>query len=99
MQSSLPTESLPGDLHCVLQARQKGDHHTLWSQVLSLCLVTGTSLFSIDNSPTFSSFQRTLQTNKVAFNVFDKSNLLFSDLHNTLDVVCIDLREKGVDYM
>ena len=44
-------------------------------------------------------FQRTLQTNKVAFNVFDKSNLLFSDLRNTLDVVCIDLREKGVDYM
>jgi len=35
-------------------------------------------------------------TSKVAFNIFNKSDLQFSDLHNTLDVVCVDLRKKGV---
>lgn len=43
-----------------------------------------------------SGIQRTLQANKLPFNLFDKSDLRFRDLHNTLDCVSVSLRKKGV---
>ena len=41
-------------------------------------------------------FQQILHMNKVPFNLFDKSDLCFGDLHNTLDSVCVKLRKDGV---
>lgn len=41
-------------------------------------------------------FQQILRMNKVPFNLFDKSDLCFGDLHNTLDSVCVKLRKDGV---
>ena len=41
-------------------------------------------------------FQRVLRSNKVLFNIFDKTNLHFIQLHNTLDMVCVGLRKQGV---
>lgn len=41
-------------------------------------------------------FQRIMHTNKIPFNLFDKADLRFSDLHNTLDSVCVKLRKEGI---
>ena len=43
-----------------------------------------------------SGIQRVLQANKVPFNLFDKSDLHFRDLHKTLDSVCVALRKEGI---
>ena len=43
-----------------------------------------------------SSFQRVLRMNKVPFNLFDKHDLRFHDLRNTLDTVCVELRKEGI---
>ena len=40
--------------------------------------------------------QRTLHSNKVPLNIFDKSDMRFRDLHMTLDTVCVSLRKEGV---
>ena len=40
--------------------------------------------------------QRILKKNKVPLNIFDKSDLRFLELHNTLDVICVGLRKKGI---
>ena len=43
-----------------------------------------------------SGIQRVLHANKVPFNLFDKSDLRFRDLHNTLDSVSASLLKKGI---
>ena len=43
-----------------------------------------------------SAFQRVLRGNKVPFNIFDKTNLRFIELRNTLDTVCVGLKKQGV---
>ncbi len=43
-----------------------------------------------------SGIQHTLQANKVPFNLFDKFDHRFRDLHKTLDSVCVSLRKKGI---
>jgi hypothetical protein len=43
-----------------------------------------------------SAFQRILRTNKIPFNIFDKHDLRFSELRNTLDTVCVGLRKQGI---
>ena len=43
-----------------------------------------------------STFQRVMQGNKVTFRFFDKSDLKFRDLRNTLDSVCVSLRKEGI---
>ncbi len=37
-----------------------------------------------------------LQSNNVALNLFDTSDLRFMDLHKTLDTVCVALRKEGI---
>ena len=43
-----------------------------------------------------SGIQRVLQANKVPFNLFDKSDLRFRDIHMTLDTVSVSIRKEGV---
>ncbi len=40
--------------------------------------------------------KRLMDTNKVPFNIFDKSNLDFLDLHLVCDTVCSDLLKQGI---
>ena len=40
--------------------------------------------------------QRTLHSNRVPFNIFDKADMRFRDLHMTLDTVCVALRKEGI---
>ena len=40
--------------------------------------------------------QRMMHANKVPFNIFDKSDMQFRDLHMTLDTVCVSLRKEGI---
>ena len=41
-------------------------------------------------------FQRMLRSNKVPLNIFDKHDLRFSELRNTLDTVSVSLRKQGI---
>ena len=41
-------------------------------------------------------FQRQITTNKVGFSLLDKADHRFRDLHNTLDTLCVSLRQKGI---
>jgi len=41
-------------------------------------------------------FQRILRDNKILYNIFDKTDLHFQDLHNTLACICKKLRKSGV---
>ena len=41
-------------------------------------------------------FQHKLRENKVPFNILEKSDIRFRDLHLTLDTVCIALRMEGI---
>ena len=41
-------------------------------------------------------FQRLLRSNKIPFNILDKSDIRFRDLHQTLDTVCVSLRREGI---
>ena len=40
-------------------------------------------------------FQHQLRSNKLPFNLFDKLDLQFADFHNTLAIVCVNLRKEG----
>ena len=40
--------------------------------------------------------QRIMHANKVPFNIFDKSDMQFRDMHMTLDTVCVSLRKEGI---
>ena len=40
--------------------------------------------------------QRMMHANKVPFNIFDKADMLFRDLHMTLNTVCVSLCKEGV---
>ena len=44
-----------------------------------------------------SAFQRVLRTNKIPFNIFDKHDLRFSELRNTLDTVCVGKEGIGAE--
>ena len=37
-----------------------------------------------------------MQANKIPFNIFDKADMRFLDLHNTLDTVCVSLHKDGM---
>ena len=41
-------------------------------------------------------FQRVFLSNKIPFNLFDKGDHRFQDLHKTLDTVCVSLRKEGI---
>ena len=41
-------------------------------------------------------FQHKLRENKVPFNILEKSDIRFRDLHLTLNTVCIALRMEGI---
>ena len=66
------------------------------------CFVQETRIQSGKNYPAttlrqmLSAFQRVLRSNKVPLNIFDKQDLYFSELRNTLDTVCVGLRKQGV---
>ena len=66
------------------------------------CFVQETRKESGENYPAstlrqmLSAFQRVLRTNKIPFNIFDKHDLRFSELRNTLDTVCVGLRKEGI---
>ena len=66
------------------------------------CFVQETRKESGENYPgttlgqMLSAFQRVLHTNKVPFNIFDKHDLHFHELRNTLDTVCVELRKQGI---
>jgi hypothetical protein len=40
--------------------------------------------------------QRTMHSNRVPFNIFDKADMRFRDLHMSLDTVCVALRKEGI---
>ena len=40
--------------------------------------------------------QCTMHTNRVPFNIFDKANMRFRDLHMTLYTVCVALTKEGI---
>ena len=40
--------------------------------------------------------QRIMHANRVPFNLFDKTDMQFRDLHMTLDTVCVALRKQGI---
>ena len=37
-----------------------------------------------------------MHSNRVPFNIFDKADMRFRDLHMTLDTVCVALRKEGI---
>ena len=40
--------------------------------------------------------QQTMHSNRVPFNIFDKADMCFRDLHTTLDTVCVAQRKEGI---
>lgn len=37
-----------------------------------------------------------MHANKIPFNIFDKADMRFRDLHMTLDTVCVSLHKEGI---
>ena len=46
--------------------------------------------------PPCAALQRTMHSNRVPFNIFDKADMCFHDLHTSLDTVCVVLRKEGI---